>query len=143
MNSTLAVRNMINNNTLPGDIVGRGASAKPLCMHQYQRVFGVCRLPKPGRDALDVSHDSKHIAVILHGSIYAFDAVDRDGTPLSVPAVYAHLAAIKRHAESSSGDGTPNMCPLTCVVVKLLAAGSCWPECTQLASHAAVAIPDI
>jgi len=48
----------------------------PLCMRQYGRLFGACRIPKIGCDEGRFFPDSRHIVVISRGQYYWFEVLD-------------------------------------------------------------------
>ena len=68
---------MIADNTLPPDTTPAG----PLCMEQYQNVFGSCRIPKPAEDEFFVApknSSNQHIVVFYRENIYNMEVI-RDG----------------------------------------------------------------
>ncbi|KAG5925529.1 hypothetical protein E4U42_004204 [Claviceps africana] len=57
---------------LPPDTV----KGKPLCMHQFSRLFGTARVPTDHGCQIVQDPEAKHIVVICHGQIYWFDVLD-------------------------------------------------------------------
>ncbi|KAI0232984.1 Carnitine O-palmitoyltransferase 1, liver [Lamellibrachia satsuma] len=55
----------------------------PLCMAQYERMFGTTRIPGEEVDELVQATSSKHVVVQRHGIYYQLDVFDVDGLPLS------------------------------------------------------------
>jgi len=82
---------------LTQDFVGKGAHALPLCMDQYKRVFGCCRIPYPKRDQLRIvgAAASQHILVIRRSRLYRLDVPD----PFCPHRIYHTLRAIVRDAD--------------------------------------------
>lgn len=64
--------------------------AGPLCMHQYKRLFGITRVPRPGLDVLVGSHPSKarHVLVLYQDQLFAVDVYDSEtGERVSIAAI--------------------------------------------------------
>ncbi|PHH52428.1 putative mitochondrial carnitine O-acetyltransferase [Ceratocystis fimbriata CBS 114723] len=57
---------------LPPDSV----KGKPLCMHQYSRLFGTARVPTENGCKIEAYPESQHIVVMCHGQFYWFDVLD-------------------------------------------------------------------
>ncbi|CAL1275003.1 unnamed protein product [Larinioides sclopetarius] len=53
--------------------------AFPLDMSQFGNLFNSTRIPRPGKDELQVYPDAQHIVVLRNGHFYAFDVLDGDG----------------------------------------------------------------
>ena len=51
----------------------------PLCMHQYLRLFGTCRIPRAARDDVRTCAEARHIVVMCRGHIYWFNVLDGSG----------------------------------------------------------------
>ena len=113
------MKTFIDDGTMPADVIGRGDKATPLCMHQYNRVFGVSRVPGKGSDVMSVTPGSRHVAVMVDGQFYAFDAIRRDGGVLSVADMLVQLKAIAGMAAEAKASGqsatAPRIGTLTCV----------------------------
>jgi carnitine O-palmitoyltransferase 2 len=60
--------------------VGYAASAFPLDMSQYKRLFSTTRIPRATKDELVTYETSRHIAVLRNGHFYVFDVISNDGT---------------------------------------------------------------
>ena len=64
--------------------VAYAASAFPLDMSQYSRLFSTTRIPRPVRDELVTDEKSRHIAVLRNGHFYVFDVISSDGDTTTV-----------------------------------------------------------
>ncbi|KAF8768318.1 Carnitine O-palmitoyltransferase 2 like protein [Argiope bruennichi] len=53
--------------------------AFPLDMSQFGNLFNSTRIPRHGKDELQVYPDAQHIVVLRNGHFYAFDVLDGDG----------------------------------------------------------------
>eukprot|EP00760_Papus_ankaliazontas_P030570 PhM_4_TR4905/c0_g1_i1/m.40703/K00624/E2.3.1.7; carnitine O-acetyltransferase len=73
----------------------------PLCMEQYQRLFGTCRIPKLKRDTLRLSPDTTHIIVLRNGHIYTVDLASATPTMEFTLRLSRTLEAILTHADSN------------------------------------------
>ncbi|EKX45449.1 hypothetical protein GUITHDRAFT_163286 [Guillardia theta CCMP2712] len=51
----------------------------PLCMRQYLRLFGTCRIPRAARDDVRTCAEARHIVVMCRGHIYWFNVLDGSG----------------------------------------------------------------
>ena len=68
------------------------------CMTSYWRVFGTCRIPKPGRDKLFTCVSSKHILVISNNHMYKLNVYDSEGLPSSPVSLEKALDEIHQHS---------------------------------------------
>lgn len=80
-------------------------------MHQYQRVYGVSRVPGKGSDVMSVTPGSRHVAVMVDGQFYAFDAIRRDGSVLSVADMLVQLKAVAGMAAAAKASGHSSKAP--------------------------------
>lgn len=76
--------------TLPVDLE-RDA---PLDMRQYELLYGVTRVPAPGRDRLVRVDDSRHVAVLRRNRVFVVDIVGADHAPRSEAEIAADLRAV-------------------------------------------------
>eukprot|EP01137_Pigoraptor_chileana_P035371 Opistho-2@29268 len=72
----------------------------PLCMHQYTKLFGVCRVPKRERDTIETFPEATHFLVIRKGHIFTVDALTQDGDLVSEEELERRILAIKNIADS-------------------------------------------
>ncbi|KAI8083080.1 acyltransferase ChoActase/COT/CPT [Halteromyces radiatus] len=85
---------------LPVDL---GAGKKPLCMHQYTKIYGITRIPLPYCDALVETDPASilHIIVLVRDQIYklqVYQIVDGIKHRLSVDQIQSELSTIVSHA---------------------------------------------
>ncbi|KAJ9115017.1 hypothetical protein QFC22_005345 [Naganishia vaughanmartiniae] len=74
----------------------------PLDMSQYKRLFGTSRVPTHQGCQINVTPDSKHIAVLRKGQIYWFDCLDTQNRPLlNDREILKNLEAIVEDAEKT------------------------------------------
>eukprot|EP01126_Amoeba_proteus_P047275 TRINITY_DN5387_c0_g1_i3.p1 TRINITY_DN5387_c0_g1~~TRINITY_DN5387_c0_g1_i3.p1 ORF type:complete len:653 (-),score=120.36 TRINITY_DN5387_c0_g1_i3:87-1976(-) len=76
----------------------------PLCMSQYNLLFGSTRIPQFSRDKLVVDYESTHVAVVCNDQYYTFELVDSDGRSLEIEQVEQLLYQI---VDDSKGKDTP------------------------------------
>jgi carnitine O-acetyltransferase len=81
--------------TLPGN-----PTPTSLCMTQYSKLFGACRIPRPGRDEVVVKHDSRHVVVLARDNFYKMDVINEYNTILPIETIYSQLASILEHART-------------------------------------------
>jgi carnitine O-palmitoyltransferase 2 len=74
--------------------VGYAASAFPLDMSQYKRLFSTTRIPRATKDELVTYETSRHIAVLRNGHFYVFDVISNDGYVASTAEIYHQLKEI-------------------------------------------------
>ena len=77
----------------------------PLCMHQYSRMFGITRVPKPDCDILVGSHPSpsKHIIVLVQDQIYVVNVYDmQSGNRLALSEIEDQLLSVLNLHKSAS-----------------------------------------
>lgn len=67
-------------------------------MTSYWRVFGTCRIPKPGRDKLFTCPTSRHIIVMSNNHMYSLNVYDRNGLPCSPVSLEQSLSSIVQHS---------------------------------------------
>ena len=70
--SALCFVRAVRKEELPPDTV-RG---KPLCMHQFSRMFGTARVPTDNGCIIGQDSDAKHMVVLCRGQFYWFDVLD-------------------------------------------------------------------
>ncbi|KAJ9104530.1 hypothetical protein QFC21_002026 [Naganishia friedmannii] len=74
----------------------------PLDMSQYKRLFGTSRVPTHQGCQINVTEDSKHIAVLRKGQVYWFDCLDAQNRPLLCEReILKNLEAIVEDAEKT------------------------------------------
>ncbi|XP_072021123.1 carnitine O-palmitoyltransferase 1, liver isoform-like [Amphiura filiformis] len=74
----------------------------PVCMYQYERLFGTTRVPREDFDEI-VHYDSsvsKHIVVLRKGIYYKLDMFDTAGQPLAPYAIEKQIEWILQDADS-------------------------------------------
>jgi carnitine O-acetyltransferase len=76
----------------------------PLCMTQFGRLFGTCRIPHAGRDKLLTFADSKHIVVACGGCFFALNVIDGNGGVLSHEHITAALQSVVAHVDALAID---------------------------------------
>ncbi|OQS05396.1 choline/Carnitine O-acyltransferase [Thraustotheca clavata] len=95
IHSSLKFVNALRKEILPPDVF-RDA---PLCMHQFQMLFGATRVPTLTKDHVKIASDAKHIVVLCRNQFYWFDVVWEDGTPaLTEKELIENLRAIRADA---------------------------------------------
>ncbi len=72
----------------------------PLCMYQYNNVFGLARIPQRGRDVLRW-YNSNHICVLSWNQFYWFDVIV-DGKSIPQEQIARQLRAIVSDANAST-----------------------------------------
>ncbi|XP_023158527.1 carnitine O-palmitoyltransferase 2, mitochondrial [Ceratitis capitata] len=81
--------------------------AFPLDMSQYNRLFGVSRIPGKGKDTLVQHKKSSHILVLRSGNLYSLDVLDENGNIEQPNIIYGRLEAILRMDKLSGDSRTP------------------------------------
>jgi Choline/Carnitine o-acyltransferase len=59
------------------ELPGERMAKRPLCMNQFTRMFGECRIPGEPKDELRVYERTRHVVVLLRNQMFAFDMVRR------------------------------------------------------------------
>lgn len=98
----LLYRAMISTETLRPD----ASRAGPFCMHQYDNVFGVTRIPARPHDwntPASRSRDVRHISVMVRDNLYELEVINESGEIHALSAIEARLAEIVR--DGANGDG--------------------------------------
>lgn len=80
--------------------LGYAASAFPLDMSQYSRLFFSTRIPRPIKDELVTDDTARHIAVLRNGHFYVFDVINSGGEAVTV---LSHALYVFRLIVSFSG----------------------------------------
>lgn len=88
--------------------------AFPLDMSQYNRLFGVSRIPGKGKDWLVQNKNSKHIIVIRGGNLYSVDVLDDKGNIEKPDIIYGRLHMALKKADVK-GISTVPIGPLTSI----------------------------
>lgn len=88
--------------------------AFPLDMSQYNRLFGVSRIPGKGKDSLVQNENSKHILVIRGGNLYSVDVLDERGNIEKPDVILRRLQNVLIQADSN-GAATVPIGPLTAI----------------------------
>ena len=73
-------------------------NGNPLCMDQYYKFFGACRVPGVEKDGIypkGNNSEAKHIVVACNNHFFSLDVYDTQGNPLSVDDLYHQLNKIK------------------------------------------------
>eukprot|EP00112_Aurelia_sp_Birch-Aquarium-sp1_P017854 Seg418.12 transcript_id=Seg418.12/GoldUCD/mRNA.D3Y31 product="Carnitine O-palmitoyltransferase 1 liver isoform" protein_id=Seg418.12/GoldUCD/D3Y31 len=71
----------------------------PLCMWQYERVFGTSRIPGEEIDEIQHNPGSEHIVVFSNGIYYKMYVVDAHGVPLGILDIESQLEWIKKDSQ--------------------------------------------
>mmetsp|Transcript_4710 Transcript_4710/g.5354 ORF Transcript_4710/g.5354 Transcript_4710/m.5354 type:complete len:850 (+) Transcript_4710:202-2751(+) len=105
----LLFKDMIENETLEPMLI-RGKV--PLCMEQYERMFGTCRIP--GRECDSLKHNlSRYIVVVHDGKYYKVDvyhgARGTDLRPFSTEEIQYQLGLIMEHSKDGSSARLPTL----------------------------------
>ncbi|CAE1255869.1 CPT2 [Acanthosepion pharaonis] len=69
-------------------------NAYPLDMSQYKSLFKSTRIPRPDKDELVSSPDSRHLLVMRNGHFYTFDVLNENGSIKPANEILAHLKYI-------------------------------------------------
>ncbi|CAF1201093.1 unnamed protein product [Rotaria magnacalcarata] len=95
----LQYRSLIDNNQIPVDRFG----SDPLCMDQYRKVLGICRIPAKSIDRLHLYNKTghRHVAIFHRNNIYRLPVYDDQGNKLSAADIYSSL---KKLADSKESD---------------------------------------
>ncbi|CAF0956245.1 unnamed protein product [Adineta steineri] len=95
----LRYRELIDNDKLPIDRFG----SDPLCMDQYKKIIGTCRIPAKDIDQLHLYKKSghRHIAVFYRNNVYRLPVYDSQGNKLTADAIYNHLKKLKNLKETN------------------------------------------
>ncbi|UJR33201.1 hypothetical protein I4U23_020656 [Adineta vaga] len=99
IHGVLRYRAMIDNDQLPIDRFGND----PLCMDQYKKLIGTCRIPAKRIDRLHLYNKSSHhhVAVFYQNNIYRLPVYDKQGNPLTAEAIYNHLKKLSESKETN------------------------------------------
>nr|CAG8432987.1 7437_t:CDS:2 [Entrophospora candida]CAG8437283.1 12115_t:CDS:2 [Entrophospora candida] len=93
--SSLTFINALRTETLKPDLF-RGT---PLCMSQFQRLFGTARLPTETGCKMHNDPNSRHIIVLCRGQFYWFDVLNQNNeVGINEKALIANLKTIKQDA---------------------------------------------
>lgn len=76
----------------------------PLCMAQYERIFGTTRIPGEELDKLVTTPYSKHIIVTRRGLFYKLSIIDSNSKPLNPVSLEKQLHWIIRDADLAYKD---------------------------------------
>ncbi|XP_057315865.1 carnitine O-palmitoyltransferase 1, liver isoform-like [Hydractinia symbiolongicarpus] len=74
----------------------------PLCMWQYQRMFGTARVPRTDQDKIKHCPGSEHIVVLSKGHFYKLYVVDAHGKKLNVLDLQGQYEWILKDAETQT-----------------------------------------
>ncbi|CAF2585856.1 unnamed protein product [Rotaria sp. Silwood2] len=101
IHSILRYRSLIDDNQIPIDHFG----SDPLCMDQYRKVLGICRIPAKSIDRLHLykKDGHRHVAVFYRNNvniIYRLPVYDDQGNKLSAEVIYTHLKKLPDLQES-------------------------------------------
>lgn len=94
----LLFRQTMINGTLRPDTAG----ATPLCMWQYERLFGGTRVAGTEADSRTNAswQRERHVVVLAGGQVYAVVVADAEGRPAAEAAIAGSLRAIAAHARA-------------------------------------------
>ncbi|KAG9033901.1 hypothetical protein FRB95_014104 [Tulasnella sp. JGI-2019a] len=74
----------------------------PLDMQQYTQLFGTARIPTHHGCRMEVSHTSRHVAILRRGQFYYFDVLDSQNRPvLTEREIVRNLEAIVADADQT------------------------------------------
>lgn len=97
---------MLERETIP-PLVMRGII--PMCMNQYERMFGTTRIPGEEVDSLRHTPGSRHIVFMRRGQYYSLDIVSKTGLRLTPKQLQAQIEWIMKHADRhASGSDSPS-----------------------------------
>ncbi|KAG8980593.1 hypothetical protein FRB90_007606, partial [Tulasnella sp. 427] len=82
----------------------------PFCMHQYTRLFNICRLPGHGCDLNTEapkasSPNARKIAVFVKDWVYSVEVIEKDGTPVPPAGIERRLAEVVRDVRERAARG--------------------------------------
>lgn len=80
----------------------------PMCMNQYERMFGTTRIPGEELDSLRRTPGSRHIVFIRRGQYYSLDIVSKTGLRLTPKQLQAQIEWIIFHADRHANDPLEN-----------------------------------
>lgn len=95
----LRFQDLINTETLQPRMLN---DTVPLCMAQYQRLFGTTRIPGREVDAIKHTWDSDYIIVVRRGRFYKVNSRRKDGSNLTQAELAHQLRLITEHANLDS-----------------------------------------
>lgn len=95
----LDYKDMLDAGTIPVETTKQG----PLCMHQFGRLFGITRVPKPECDILVGSHPAKsrHIVLLTNNQMFAVNVYDVTGLRISIAKIQEMFAKCARDAKTN------------------------------------------
>ncbi|CAF1011037.1 unnamed protein product [Rotaria sp. Silwood1] len=98
IHGVLLYRSLIDNNQIPIDRFG----SDPLCMDQYKKVLGICRIPAKTIDRLHLYNKNghRHVAVFYRNNVYRLPVYDDQGNKLSADVIYNYLKKLADLKES-------------------------------------------
>jgi len=92
----LQFKHQIETETLPPLLI---RDTIPLCMWQYERIFGTSRIPGDEIDELRHTASSEHIVVFANGHYYKMYTVDAHGQELGILDLESQIEWIKKDSE--------------------------------------------
>ncbi|CAF3615540.1 unnamed protein product [Rotaria sordida] len=103
VHGVLRYRSLLDGNQIPIDRFG----TDPLCMDQYNKVLGICRIPAKSIDRLHLYNKNghRHVAIFYRNNIYRLPVYDDQGNKLSADVIYnslKKLADLKESDEKST-----------------------------------------
>ncbi|EGG03140.1 uncharacterized protein MELLADRAFT_44686 [Melampsora larici-populina 98AG31] len=94
INRTMIFKQKLDNQ----EIIPESSRAGRFCMHQYDCLYGITRIPNKPSDQLNIpSSNSRHIVVMIRDHIYTLDVLDREFCPLSSKQIESRLWSIVNH----------------------------------------------
>lgn len=88
--SALQFRRLIQEGKLPEESQG----GSPLCMNQYNNLFGTTRIPGKGKDQFFRDPASKHIALLYRGHLHSLPVYTNEGQIISFAQIESSLKAL-------------------------------------------------
>lgn len=92
----LAFRDLIVTEGLEGETL----AGRPLCMHQYSRMFNSCRVPGSEVDVIETypTSGARHIIVLRNNAVFKFNVLDEEGRALPMSDYMHGLSEVMRLA---------------------------------------------
>ncbi|KAL3281380.1 hypothetical protein HHI36_004590 [Cryptolaemus montrouzieri] len=85
---------LIDKDLIPLEKMGKD----PLDMNQYKKIYGTCRIPRPRRDELKFTPNSRHIVVVRNNNFYKMEIISENGIP-SLNQIISQLSYIIKNSE--------------------------------------------
>ncbi|KAJ2993166.1 hypothetical protein HDV02_002606 [Globomyces sp. JEL0801] len=107
----LNFNDMLNNQTFPPEYQKK----TPMCMSQYQKIFGTTRIPGPKTDTLKYQYPTtaKHIIVLIRNQIYKVNVLTNNGGRVTLEELERILLAVGKQSSIELGKSNPLVGVLT------------------------------